>query len=170
MKTIYFDTEFTGLVVDPCLISIGLVDESGEQTFYGELTDTWRLEDAGDFVRAAVVPLLEGGDVLMDMEQLQTALRAWIESFEEPVQLATDSLAWDWPWIHEVFHEDGTWPNNLDRRPLLLAFDHDQEGEILDYNTAVELGYASGLRRHHALDDARANRAGWLAVKNRQHV
>lgn len=169
MKTIYFDTEFTGLVVDPCLISIGLVDESGEQTFYGELTDSWRLEDAGDFVRAAVVPLLEGGDVLMSMEQLQTALRAWIESFEEPVQLATDSIAWDWPWVHEIFH-DGTWPANLARKPLLLAFDHDQETQVLSYNTAVERCYKNGFRRHHALDDARANRAGWLAAQDRRHV
>lgn len=30
MIRIFFDTEFTGLTIDPKLISIGLVDESGE--------------------------------------------------------------------------------------------------------------------------------------------
>ncbi len=168
MKTIFFDTEFTGLVVDPALISIGLVDETGARMFYAELTDTWRLADAGDFVREAVLPLLQGGEALMTMAELQTRLRAWIEAFGEPVQLATDSLSWDWPWIHEIFHEDGTWPSNLDRRPTNVLPGGD--AALADFNLAVEAGYTAGLRRHHALDDARANRQGWLASRGSEHV
>ncbi|OIQ97615.1 hypothetical protein GALL_203740 [mine drainage metagenome] len=34
---VFFDTEFSDLVADPKLISIGLVDETGERTFYAEL-------------------------------------------------------------------------------------------------------------------------------------
>lgn len=168
MKTIFFDTEFTGLVVDPALISIGLVDETGARTFYAELTDTWRLVDVGDFVREAVLPLLQGGEVLMTMAELQTRLRTWIEAFGEPVQLATDSLSWDWPWIHEIFHEDGTWPSNLDRRPVLVTPSEDLPRKA--FNLAVEACYTDGLRRHHALDDARANRQGWLASRGSEHV
>lgn len=29
---------------------------------------------------------------------------------------------------------------------------------------AVEMAFAAGLRRHHALDDAKANRLGWIAA------
>lgn len=36
---VFFDTEFTELGVDPKLISIGLVDETGERTFCAELSD-----------------------------------------------------------------------------------------------------------------------------------
>ena len=40
---VFFDTEFTELGMDPklisMLISIGLVDETGERMFYDELSD-----------------------------------------------------------------------------------------------------------------------------------
>lgn len=32
------------------------------------------------------------------------------------------------------------------------------------FNEAVEEAFANGLRRHHALDDAKANRLGWIAA------
>lgn len=156
MKLIFFDTEFTGLVVDPQLISIGCVDETGTRTFYAELSDTWQPGDAGAFARAAVLPLLEGGAHVMTMTELIRKFGAWIASFEAPVQLATDSKNWDWPWIHEIFHEPGSWPVNLEGRPLEL-----QVTPI--FADAVERAFALWLRRHHALDDAKANRLGWLA-------
>jgi len=61
---IFFDTEFTDLGVDPRLISIGLVAEDGERTFYAELSDTNEPKDCGEFARLAVLPQLEGGDNL----------------------------------------------------------------------------------------------------------
>ncbi|MHB1490006.1 MAG: hypothetical protein ACYCTH_05845 [Cellulomonas sp.] len=85
----------------------------------------------------------------------------WIESFEQPAKLATDSLSWDWPWIQELFCLPGTWPENLDGQPLLLSINYINEMDIF-YKT-VEKAFASGLRRHHALDDAKANLLGWLA-------
>ena len=90
------------------------------------------------------------------------AATAWLEEFDAPVQLATDSFAWDWPWIQEIFHEFGAWPANLDGQPLLLTVNY-----LNDYNAfmeAVEKAFTSGLRRHHALDDAKANRLGWIAA------
>lgn len=41
MHRIFFDTEFTDLIVEAKLISIGFGDEAGERTFYAELSDTW---------------------------------------------------------------------------------------------------------------------------------
>lgn len=159
---VFFDTEFTGLIVDPKLISIGLVDESGARVFYAELSDTWRLENAGDdFVRAAVLPQLEGGAALMTVRELGEQLTAWLEAFGGPVKLATDSMSWDWPWLQEIFYEHEAWPANVDGKPLILQFDA-EAGKRFNY--AVEKAFAGGLRRHHALDDAKANRLGWLAA------
>ena len=158
---IFFDTEFTELGIDPRLISIGLVSEDGEQTFYAELSDTYQPKDCSYFVREAVVPLLEGGNTRMTMPDLALRLGNWLESFEQPVKLATDSLAWDWPWIPEIFCDAWTWPANLDCKPLLLTMNY-----LNDYDRfidAVENAFHS-LRRHHSLDDAKANRLGWIAA------
>jgi len=158
---IFFDTEFTELGIDPRLISIGLVSEDGERSFYAELCDTYRLDDVGEFARLAVLPQLEGGDALVTMAELALRLGNWLEGFDEPVKLATDSLAWDWPWIHEIFCDAWTWPEDLDGKPLLLTMNYLNDYDL--FVDAVEKAFSS-LRRHHALDDAKANRLGWIAA------
>jgi len=160
MKRIFFDTEFTELGFDPKLISIGLVDETGERTFYAELSDTYLDDDCADFTREVVLPQLEGGQARMTMCELAERLFAWVEGFDEPVKLATDSQAWDWPWIAEIFYDQG-WPVNLDRKPTLLTMN-----SLIDFDQfeiAVERAFSNGLRRHHSLDDAKSNRLGWIA-------
>lgn len=39
-----------------------------------------------------------------------------------------------------------------------------------EFNLAVEQAFATGLRRHHALDDAKANRLGRLAQQKDKEV
>jgi hypothetical protein len=92
----------------------------------------------------------------MSMAELTPRLAAWLASFDGPVQLATDSLAYDWPWIQQLFKKPGTWPANLDGKPFILR-------QKTEFNLAVERAFAGGLRRHHSLDDAKANRLGWIA-------
>lgn len=164
---IFFDTEFTDLHQEARLISIGLVTADGEKSFYAELSDTYQRKDCGDFAREVVLPLLEGGDVLMSWHELSLRLGNWVESFEQPVRLATDSLAWDWPWIQKMFTTPRTWPSNLDGKPEILLFDADA-GE--QFNKALEQALADGFRRHHALDDAKANRLGWISVNRNNAV
>ena len=159
---VFFDTEFTELGVDPKLISIGLVDETGERTFYAELSDTYTPDACGDFAREVVLPKLEGGPARMEWQALCERLTAWLESFNAPVVLVTDSLAWDWPWIQEVFYEMERWPANVAKQPILLTMNHVSDFDR--FTRAVEDAFAGGLRRHHALDDAEANRLGWLAA------
>ena len=156
---IFFDTEFTDLNIDPKLISIGLVSEDGRE-FYAELSDTYVPKECGDFAREAVLPLLQGGNFRMDFNTLIRLLGNWIEGFEQPVQLATDSLSWDWPWIGKLFGTPGTWPSNLDKK---LATSRDVTP--LFSAILVEKAFCSHvprLRRHHALDDAKANRFAWM--------
>lgn len=162
MIRVFFDSEFTGFVSNPKLISIGFIDETGERTFYAELSDTWQLDDLGDFAREAVLPLLEGGAMLMTMHTLNERLTTWLAAFGEPVKLATDSVYWDWPWIQSIFNTREAWPENLDGKPLPLTMNYLSQFD--EFGPALEKAFTGGLRRHHALDDARANRVGWLAA------
>lgn len=159
---IFFDTEFTELGIDPRLISIGLISECGSHTLYAELSDTYQPNDCSAFVQEAVLTHLQGGDTRMTMDELTLRLGNWIESIEQPVRLATDSLSWDWPWIQEIFYLPGTWPENLDGKPaslfeMVCAQKLEQEVEYAFRD------HTPRLRRHHALDDAKANRLAWLA-------
>jgi hypothetical protein len=47
---------------------------------------------------------------------------------------------------------------NLAQKPDVLKFNDEV------FNAAVEDAFKQGLRQHHALDDAKANRLGWLAL------
>ena len=157
---IFFDTEFSELGLDPRLISIGLVSEDGARCFYAELSDTYQADNCSDFVHDEVLPHLQGGAHLMTMSELSLRLGNWIESFECPVRLITDSADWDWPYIQDIFSLPGTWPVNLSSRPELLR-------EIDGYDDLVDAVFESHrpeLRRHHSLDDARANWIAWRAV------
>ncbi|MDE2599068.1 MAG: 3'-5' exoribonuclease [Rhodocyclaceae bacterium] len=161
---IFFDTEFTNLSADAKLISIGLVDEAGERTFYAELSDTWKERDASDFVTTEVIPWLAGNEVRIPKAALCEQLAAWLLSFDEPVQLATDSMSWDWIWIVDLFGAPGgdKWPTNLDPRPFLLTMNYLTRYD--EFVAAIEGIFAKGImRRHHALDDAKVNRLAWLA-------
>lgn len=159
---IFFDTEFTGLDIDPKLISIALISEDGTHEFYSELSDTFHPKDCAPFVHEAVLPHLQGGDALMTFNELTLRLGNWINGFDQPVQLVTDSFSWDWPWIQELFSQSGTWPKNLDGKPVALS---KLVGPIT-LDAEVELifrDHVPRLRRHHALDDAKANRLAYRA-------
>ncbi len=160
---IFLDTEFTNLNLAAKLISIGLVEEAGERTFYAELSDTYVTADCSPFAREAVLPLLEGGPALMTLRELGERLATWIAYLpgKECASFVSDSVAWDWPLVWDIFQARGAWPDRLSREPVPIhplvaypAFEH-----------ACERAYRDDLlRRHHALDDARANRAGWAAA------
>jgi len=158
---VFFDTEFTELGIDPRLISIGLISVDGQLEFYAELSDTYTIEDCGDFARMAVIPKLTGAEVRMSLAELGDRLYAWLTTFGEPITLATDSLAWDWPWIQEIFC-DRAWPENVTPTPEIV-------GQTPEFARAVEAAVTRHrLCRHHALDDAKANRLAWIAVDEQQ--
>lgn len=157
MIRVFFDTEFTDLL-DPRLISIGLVDESGQRTFYAELTDTYRPEHCSDFVKAAVLPLLSGGNTGMTMAELTQQLGSWLTSLADEVSPISDHPL-DSEWLHEIFDAE-SWPVNL-MQPKVLSL---PEANRIHFNRlAMQARKQYGLRFHHALDDARANQ---IALQN----
>lgn len=143
MLRIFLDTEFTELTQEAKLISIGLVDETGEHSFYAELSDTWRLQDLGDFAARAVAPLLDGQAASMSMGELREQLGGWLSGFERPVCLATDSLTWDWRWICELFPWPSAWPGNLNPTPLLLTMNYLHHYDA--FELAVQNAFCNGL-------------------------
>jgi hypothetical protein len=156
---IFFDSEFTDLVATPRLVSMGFVAESN-RSFYAEPTDTYKLKDCSEFVVDRVMPWLEGGAAAMTQKELKDRLKTWIESFDEPVQIAVDSLCWDWSWILWAFKEANSWPANLADHPALLTTNYLDNFDR--FESELEAAFESGcegpdLRRHHALDDAKAN-------------
>lgn len=161
MTRIFYDTEFTDLNLNARLISIGLVDATGSRTFYAELADTYTLADCSPFVRQEVLPLLQDGNHRMSLHELAEQLRRWLAGFAKPVELLSDST-WDHLFIWDIFGSPEAWPENL-LRPGLIELTPAQEQVFVQ---TIEAGYARGLRRHHALDDAIANRRGWLAVQS----
>lgn len=148
---VFFDTEFTQLSSEAKLISVGLVAEDGRE-FYAELADGWGLSDCSDFVRKEVVPHLESMP-LMTLHELRSALKDWLESLRQQVELVTDAPDLDWPWVAHIFPSEESWPNNLISQPTLSWVD--------EIATQKEQRFRC-YRRHHALDDARLM---WRASK-----
>jgi len=164
---VFIDTEFTHLPdpfnpEPPGLISIGCVSEDGRK-FYGENAD-FQNELCSDFVIETVLPLLEGGKVSVPYSMVAKQLKDYIESFEaEVVTLWSDAPSYDWPFVTHLFDNWG-WPTNLKRTPAYLGFN---ENKAIRFANAVENAFRTikpSLRRHHALDDAIANREGYMKV------
>lgn len=153
---LFLDCEFTDFI-DCELISIGIVSADGQHEFYAErndYTDAW----CNAFVREAVLPYLgQFPDVTCNRDALAHRLRTWFSTLPRHVQIASDSMH-DRDLLWDAF--DGELPENLDKsifnlRPLI---------DTTVFNEAVYHYHSLQDRPwHHALHDARAHRAGWLA-------
>lgn len=152
---LFLDTEFTDFI-DIELISIGMVSEDG-LTFYAERND-YRRASESHFVREAVRPRLgQCPEAICSREELTLRLYKWFDNFPGRLQIACDSthdrdLLWD-------ALENGL-PSNLDPKVLKLAWPSE---EFLFNEAICQYHDQPGRPRHHALHDAQALRAGWLA-------
>ena len=182
MNRIFIDTEFNrlpytdewGQDMDPTrhlkLISIGLVGLREEDSLYIELADGWAENDCNAFTLDTVLPLLEQGDATKTTEDAQLAIAAWLNSFKAPV-IVCDTLI-DWLWLMRLL--GSSWPAQLD--PVegcqLAQFNYSSQAEIFDQT--YESYFDVILKpQHHALHDAKALRAGYLAaeavIKHEKH-
>ena len=163
MALVFFDTEFTDLVRDPFLISAGFVSESGQE-LYGELEPKFWAPWASQFVQANVVPLLDqvthraGGLPPFSLEGLAKSIRDWIESQGSDVVLVSDAPSYDLGVLLNLFDEANVgWPRNAEKRARYYSMD---EAAAHTYHYEFR---RIGLPQHHALADAKALRAAWLA-------
>lgn len=139
---VFIDSEFTDLTA-PQLISVGAV-ATDSTAFYAELQG-WDPQRASHFVREAVVPLLDGDAVPTELGA--EALTNWLEerSRHMPTTIISDSGFDRWA-LAELFGREDLPPNTRWQRVPI------------SYEALDETAQRLGLRRHHALDDARALR------------
>jgi hypothetical protein len=150
---VFLDTEFTDLL-DPVLISIGMVAESGEE-FYAEVPYTE--ERCTAFVREAVLPLLgKIPNAACSAFDLRVEMLTWLEIIRhkgEEVLICAD--------------------NQTDLDLLCHGLDYRAPGWLagaligskIDETLLNEFFTKSGLPRHHALYDARANRHAYRSCR-----
>jgi len=139
---VFIDSEFTALR-EPQLISVGAV-ATDSTAFYAEL-EGWDPAAATDFVNTTVVPLLDGDAVPMDVGA--EALTQWLQerALNMPTTIISDSGFDRWA-LAELFGGENLPPNvRWQRIPV-------------SYQALDEATQRLNLRRHHALDDARALR------------
>jgi RimJ/RimL family protein N-acetyltransferase len=139
---VFVDSEFTNLY-DPRLISVGAV-ATDSTSFYCELND-WPREHCSEFVERTVLPLLDGDAVPHPMAA--DAFSAWIEEKinRAPTTIVSDSGFDRWALSDLLGREDLPAGTEWLRVPIA-------------YESLDEVALSLGLRRHHALDDARALR------------
>lgn len=152
---IFLDCEFTDFIqID--LISIGMVSEDGRE-FYAVRSD-FPEQDCSDFVRAAVLPLLESDpSIRMSRETLSQRLQVWLASLPD-FMIACDSN-----------HDRDLFADAMNYQPIVnlrgwinLNVLPEDVGSVFQ-REAVRYHDSPEHPWHHALHDARAHRAGWLA-------
>jgi hypothetical protein len=151
MPRIFFDTEFTGLTDDAKLISIGLVDESGRDTFYAETVGVYEVTDCNEFCVSEVLVHLEHGDASKTLTQLRRELTEWLTDLGPNAVLVCDSPR-DVGQLYRLLPSG--LPKNCSHQVLGLW------GNLKRriFNAGRRLHKKHGLRVHHALDDAQVNR------------
>lgn len=146
---IFIDTEFTDLRA-PQLISVGLVAEDGRE-FYAERADV-PLEACTPFVRREVLPLLGDPAARRDCDAIARDLRRWLAPYAaRPTAIAFDD---DRDWL--LFYR-------LLRTHLPLTISGLPMGGAICREAYEDFFLQPGMRRHHALHDARANRHAYRA-------
>ena len=150
---LFLDTEFTDFV-DSELISIGIVDENGRE-FYAELTD-FRREACSGFVVDTVLPLLGqySASLVGTKHYVSHRLAEWLAEYRETGATVCVDYQTDWDLFVKLLQQA---PNHHDIDYVtgqLIWTD-------LDLPKIEWWWTETGLPRHMALYDARANRYGY---------
>lgn len=162
---VFLNTKFTDFK-DCELISIGLVSEDGVHQFYAERSD-FLLARCSDWALGHILPrLASSSSSSMTRSALHQALHSWFETLPEPAIVLFD-YSTDWCLLAEALLCDGQ-----RRMPTAIASTRsiaELKKEAVFADT-MERYFANGNPRHHALTEAQALRAGWMAWKWSQDV
>lgn len=162
MLPIFLDTEFTGLGQRwPRLISIGLVSEDGQHSFYAELAAECYMEKVTPWVQANVLPLLEGGECVMQPDELHQRLAEWIGALGD-VRIVTDAPDLDFAFFRAALDP---LPANVNPKPIRFGTRElgEQNREALEIYRGSY--FTPDKPEHHALHDARALHQAWQRAK-----
>ncbi|CAN7759112.1 3'-5' exoribonuclease [compost metagenome] len=152
---VFLDTEFTDFI-DCELISIGMVTADGRD-FYAEVQG-FDIAKCSEFVRGAVCEVLgQSVNASILRAALPERIRAWFASLSTSAVVACDSFI-DWELLLDALSNE--FPPNIVGR-----YDLGPLATLPQFQRAVAEYHAeAGHPWHHALHDAHAHRAGWLAI------
>ena len=159
MPLLFLDTEFTAFGPGAELLSVAIVSEDGKDEFYAERND-YSQNLCSLFVIDHVLPLFgQHPEAVCGIAEMRYRLREYLERFPPFMKIASD-LNKDLALMRALLGEP--WPVNIERERLRLE---NIEGlnEQLD-----QLQPECDPQRHHALHDARALRAAFLALQSRK--
>jgi len=170
----YLDTEFTDLVAQPQLLSVGLVTSAGDgREFYAEVTDPERLRATGWFGLCAVLPKFgKIAKAACTYAELGARLSTFLADLasgldrDEHVHLAHWSCL-DWDLIDLAIRDSGSkeWASTRRRiRPVLVDELTGFSAGTLAAETYFNAQALAPVSRHHALCDARALRVACETV------
>lgn len=162
---LFLDCEFTDLL-SPRLLSLALVSDHGPE-IYLELTDPIHHVGASSFTRETVLPMFGILPISIgSMEAFGRRLGEWLIDLDRhSIDVAFD-FGTDFVLLQRVLCEaDFLRPLATKLRPINIRHLLDVYGA----RDAMERSWASslalqGIRRHHALADARALAAAFAAV------
>ena len=164
-RLVFLDCEFTSLE-DPNLLSIALVADDGSE-LYVELAGDSHLKRASTFVIDTVAPQF-GLMPHAETSRIDIGKRvgAWLLEFSEPsIEILYDFHA-DMDLLESPLRAAAMWTRI---KPVLVPTHIGYLIGETEVTTAMEASWsasfaADGIKRHHALADARALRAGYLAM------
>lgn len=149
---VFLDTEFTSFD-EPYLISAGLIGVDGRELYF-EMAGVSRTI-CSSFPSKAVWKHL-GGPVVTPLEAAGQVAN-YLTPYGEAITFFTDAPRYDVELIRPFI------PANIAISYAVPSFVDTDEEQI--YRQAHKQAFASGLRRHHGLDDAKALRLAWGAVE-----
>jgi hypothetical protein len=147
-RRVFIDTEFT-CIDSPTLVSLALVAEDGEE-FYAEVADV-AAGDCSEFVQAFVLPQLgQYPDRVMRTSDAASEVERWMSALkrlpEKPV------ICYDHPFdIDLLIRLIGRKPVGWQLQNIAMRIDPRKRDRYFELHGG----------RHHALFDARANRASF---------
>lgn len=174
---LFLDTEFSEFRSndpDSKLISIALINEAGDKSFYAELIDHYTEDECSDFVQKHVLPLLDAEEIQAEFEpdhfyakatwsECNLHLQNWIASLDGVHQVVSNAPEFDGPFFFEIF-ADTAWPNNL--LPDLIDCESMPGWQSTNSKEYTQQSAESEkLRIHHALDDAKALRLAFATMR-----
>jgi hypothetical protein len=147
---VFIDTEFTSLE-EPYLVSAGFI--AGERTFYFEVAGV-SPEICSSFVQENVMPLLDG-PVLKPIE-IAEKLAIFLKACGPEIIFFSDAPRYDIALLAPFL------PGGLRWKSAVPSFEI--PASVVVFEREKEKAFAQGLRRHHALDDAKALSLAWRAL------
>lgn len=164
MTHLFLDCEWTQPTTGE-LVSIALVDETGDRRFYAEVDPL--PNGASDFVQDTVYPLLQRGGHALTKFQITRRLRLFVSAIDDP-NLVFDCDTDGALFTHAIdgFGMPQAYLVDCGPRPS-FALSHVARNASLDImiTSYFNAHPAQAARQHHAGVDAEALRQGWLALQ-----